>query len=223
MYCPARAAPGRLAASASHASSRSCVKIVACGNPAGPPGRQNGPPASPLPAGATAIRTLIEKESMAYTEITMRLFTAVLMGCILGLDRNLHGKPTGVKTLGLVALGSALVTIAIDYPEAAQVRNVDALSRVIQGVITGIGFLGAGVIVRGQSGDSVKGLTTAASIWVTAAIGVVCGIGAWRTALIALAIVIALLIVGHPLERYLHRVWLGKSVQERKDDVRHDA
>lgn len=161
---------------------------------------------------------------MAYIEISMRLLTAVLMGGILGLDRNLHGKPTGVKTLGLVALGSALVTIAIDYPGAAnEGHDVDALSRVIQGVLTGIGFLGAGVIVRAASGESVKGLTTAASIWVTSAIGVVCGIGAWRIALIAMCIVMALLLAGHPLERYLHRVWLGRSEQQRQDDMRHDA
>ncbi|MBK4738036.1 MgtC/SapB family protein [Noviherbaspirillum pedocola] len=161
---------------------------------------------------------------MAYTEISMRLLTAVLMGCILGLDRNLHGKPTGVKTLGLVALGSALVTIAVDVPGAANSsHDVNALSRVIQGVLTGIGFLGAGVIVRGASDHSVKGLTTAASIWVTSAIGVVCGIGAWPVALIAMGIMMVLLLVGHPLERYLHRVWLGKSAEERKDDMRHDA
>jgi putative Mg2+ transporter-C (MgtC) family protein len=94
---------------------------------------------------------------------------------------------------------------------------------VIQGVLTGIGFLGAGVILRGQDGETVKGLTTAASIWVTSALGVVCGIGAWRIALIALILIMTLLFIGHPLERFLHRIWLGKSEQERSDDVRHDA
>jgi putative Mg2+ transporter-C (MgtC) family protein len=157
---------------------------------------------------------------MAYSEITARLLAAVFMGCILGLDRNLHGKPTGVKTLGLVALGSALVTIAVSMSEPA---DVNALSRVIQGVITGIGFLGAGVILRGPSDGSVKGLTTAASIWVTSAMGVVCGIGAWKVALICLAMVMVLLLLGHPLERYLHRVWLGKSAEDRREDRRNDG
>lgn len=160
---------------------------------------------------------------MNYSDITWRLLAAVFMGCIIGLDRNLHGKPTGIKTLGLVALGSALATIAVsELGLGTGVHDANALSRVIQGVITGIGFLGAGVIIRGQTEDKVKGLTTAASIWVTSAIGVVCGIGAWRIAVIALVIVLALLIVGKPLERYLHSRWLAQSEEARNEDLRHE-
>jgi putative Mg2+ transporter-C (MgtC) family protein len=160
---------------------------------------------------------------MTNTEITWRLLVAVGMGCIIGLDRNLHGKPTGMKTLGLVALGSALATITVDgLGVGPEVRDANALSRVIQGVITGIGFLGAGVILRSPTEDKVKGLTTAASIWFTSAIGVVCGIGAWEIAAIALAIGLALLILGKPLENYLHKRWLNQSEETRNDDLRHE-
>jgi putative Mg2+ transporter-C (MgtC) family protein len=149
-----------------------------------------------------------------YLEITCRLLSAVLIGCVIGLDRNLRGKPSGMKTLGLVAMGASLVTMAslgFDF----SVRDNAAVSRVIQGIITGIGFLGAGVIVHERSTERVRGLTTAASIWVTSAIGIVCGLGLWRVAGIATLIVLALFILGRPLERALHRRWLGKSDDER--------
>jgi len=158
-----------------------------------------------------------------YVEIFFRLSVAVLIGCVVGLDRNMHGKPTGVKTLGLVALGASLVTMASTDFAVAQVGHyADAVSRTIQGVITGIGFLGAGVIVHDQSTERVKGLTTAASIWVTAAIGVICGMGAWQVAAIALALVLVLFLVGRPLERELHKRWLQKSSEEKEAINRHE-
>ncbi|MDL2354575.1 MAG: MgtC/SapB family protein [Pseudomonadota bacterium] len=151
-----------------------------------------------------------------YLEVTCRLVSAVLIGAVIGLDRNLHGKPSGMKTLGLVALGASLSAMAsqgFEFDFAA--RDNAAASRVIQGIITGIGFLGAGVIVHERSTERVRGLTTAASIWVTAAIGIVCGMGAWRIAGIAMLVVLALLVLGRPLEHMLHRRWLGKSADER--------
>src|ERR1700674_4608091 len=108
-----------------------------------------------------------------YPEIIFRLLSAVLIGCVIGLDRNLHGKPTGIKTLGLVALGASLAILAsMDFTVAQGAYDPSAVSRTIQGVITGVGFLGAGVIIHNQSSERVYGLTTAASIWVTAALGV---------------------------------------------------
>lgn len=151
-----------------------------------------------------------------YLEITYRLASALLIGCVIGLDRNLRGKPSGMKTLGLVALGASLTTMAslgFEFQPAA--RDGAAISRVIQGIITGIGFLGAGVIVHERSSERVRGLTTAASIWVTAAIGIVCGLGLWQIAGIATLIVLALFILGRPLEHMLHRRWMGKSDDER--------
>jgi putative Mg2+ transporter-C (MgtC) family protein len=151
-----------------------------------------------------------------YLEITCRLLSAVLIGAIIGLDRNLHGKPSGMKTLGLVALGASLATMAsLGFDLHPATRDGAAASRVIQGIITGIGFLGAGVIVHERSSDRVRGLTTAASIWVTASIGIVCGLGSWQVAGIAALIVLLLLILGRPLEHMLHRRWMGKSDAER--------
>lgn len=151
-----------------------------------------------------------------YLEITCRLVSAVLIGCVIGLDRNLHGKPSGMKTLGLVAMGASLATMAsLGFDFQAATRDSDAVSRVIQGIITGIGFLGVGVIVHERDGGRVRGLTTAASIWVTASIGIVCGLGSWQIAGIATLIVLVLFILGRPLERMLHRRWMGKSDDER--------
>jgi putative Mg2+ transporter-C (MgtC) family protein len=158
-----------------------------------------------------------------YWDITGRLVIALLFGCIVGLERNLHGKPTGMKTLGLVALGSALVTMAsMQFAPLGGQYSHDAVSRAIQGVITGIGFLGAGVIVFNNESSKVKGLTTAASIWVTSGIGIVCGMGAWRIAGIGLILVMLLFFLGHPLERMLHRRWLGKSEEERAEIALHE-
>jgi putative Mg2+ transporter-C (MgtC) family protein len=142
----------------------------------------------------------------------------MLIGCVIGIDRNLRGKPTGMKTLGLVALGSALVTMAaMDFSMESDVHSRDAVSRAIQGVITGIGFLGAGVIIHEQRSEKVRGLTTAASIWVTAAVGIVCGAGWWRVALMATGLILLLFVVGRPLEHFLHRQWLRKTDDERAD------
>ena len=134
-----------------------------------------------------------------YSEIIFRLCSAVVVGCVIGLDRNLHGKPTGIKTLGLVALGASLTTMAsTDFAFAQNTIDTSAVSRAIQGVITGVGFLGAGVIIHDRNTDRVRGLTTAASIWVTAAMGIVCGLGLWQIASVALVIVLLLFLsAGH--------------------------
>src|SRR5438132_3101455 len=101
---------------------------------------------------------------MDILEVILRVGAATLAGAALGLNRDLHGKPTGVRTLGLVALGAAVAVLAIRTSSAA-----DA-SRVVQGIVTGIGFLGAGVIIRNRS-SHIHGLTTAACVWITACIG----------------------------------------------------
>ena len=154
---------------------------------------------------------------MDYGEILLRLLSAVSIGCVIGIDRILHGKPTGIKTLGLVALGASLMTMAsMDFATVHGKYDASAVSRVIQGVITGVGFLGAGVIVHAQGDAKVHGLTTAASIWITAALGIVCGMGSWQIASVALAIVLILFLVGRPLERMMHRRWLDKPAEEKE-------
>ncbi|MFL9925027.1 MgtC/SapB family protein [Herbaspirillum lusitanum] len=151
-----------------------------------------------------------------YFDISCRLLVAMLIGAVIGIDRNLRGKPTGMKTLGLVSLGAALATMAsMNFALNDGEFSHEAVSRAIQGVITGIGFLGAGVIIHDRTSERVRGLTTAASIWVTAAIGIVCGAGWWKIALIATALVLILFIAGRPLERYLHKRWMRKSDHER--------
>jgi len=132
-------------------------------------------------------------------DMGLRLCAAALAGVALGLNRDLHGKPTGVRTLGLVGLGSALVVLAV-----AQTSSADA-SRVIQGIVTGIGFLGAGVIVRSDQGEHVHGLTTAACVWLTACIGAACGISAWPIILLTAPIIVVILIFGGPFEKMIHR------------------
>jgi putative Mg2+ transporter-C (MgtC) family protein len=132
---------------------------------------------------------------MDLSEVTLRLCTASLIGAGFGLNRDLHGKPTGVRTLGLVGFGSAFIVITF-----GQASTADA-SRVVQGVVTGIGFLGAGVIVRNNNHLRVRGITTAACVWLTACIGAACGVAEWPTVLISLPIVLTLLAFGGPAER----------------------
>jgi putative Mg2+ transporter-C (MgtC) family protein len=134
-------------------------------------------------------------------EIILRLGGATLIGAAIGLNRDLHGKPIGVRTLGLVGLASAIAVLVV-APDGA---DPNPASRVIQGVLTGIGFLGAGVIVRREVGKTVHGLTSAACTWTTAALGLVCGLAAWQIVATGVVLVFVLLIFGGPFERMSHR------------------
>jgi putative Mg2+ transporter-C (MgtC) family protein len=141
------------------------------------------------------------------SDVILRLGAAALFGAAIGLNRDLHGKPTGARTLGLVALGAAVVTLATLDAVGQPGADKGDLSRIMQGILTGIGFLGAGVIIHEDTDHLVRGLTTAACVWVTACIGMICGMGNWKVLAIALCFVAALLILGGPLERIVHRVW----------------
>jgi putative Mg2+ transporter-C (MgtC) family protein len=138
---------------------------------------------------------------METLDIVIRLSIAALVGVALGLNRDLRGKPTGVRTLGLVGLASAVAVMAVAG------GNIADASRVIQGIVTGIGFLGAGVIIRNETGKRVHGLTTAACVWMTACVGAACGIGQWRLIAVAVPAVFILLVLGGPFERFIHRIW----------------
>ena len=109
-----------------------------------------------------------------WLEITARLAAAALVGGSIGLNRHLHHKAVGLRTLSLVSCGAAGLVLA-SLHSAGTTPHVDAMSRVIQGIMTGVGFIGAGVIMRGQTDVKVHGLTTAAAVWITAALGVLCG------------------------------------------------
>ena len=118
------------------------------------------------------------------TQITVRLLIAALLGGILGFEREHKGKAAGVRTHMLVAMGAALFVLVAQMSG----NQADAMSRVVQGVIAGIGFLGAGTILKGKEdseGQNVKGLTTAAGLWMTAAIGVAAGTGRESTAVLS--------------------------------------
>ena len=117
---------------------------------------------------------------LGYTDVLLRLGAAVLVGALIGLDREIRDKPAGLRTLTLVSLGSAVFVL-----NALGGGVGDSTSRVIQGIVTGVGFLGAGTIIHGPTEQSVRGLTTAASVWLAAAIGIACGLAYWPIVLTA--------------------------------------
>ena len=141
-------------------------------------------------------------------ETILRLGCAAAVGMIIGINRDLMNKPMGMRTLGLVALGAAIVSLAgIEYRDLA--LHPDALSRVVQGIIqgimAGISFIGAGVIMRNPPDQHVEGITTAATVWVAAALGIACALAAWRIVAVGLALVLILLVaIGWLESRFSH-------------------
>lgn len=121
--------------------------------------------------------------------IAARVLTAALLGGLIGWERERKGRTAGLKTHILVAIGSALFVLA---PLLADIDGGD-VTRVMQGIVQGIGFLGAGAIIKTEKGERVEGLTTAAGIWMTAAIGMAAGMGQEMVALITT--VVALMVV----------------------------
>jgi putative Mg2+ transporter-C (MgtC) family protein len=143
-------------------------------------------------------------------EPLVRLVLAALLGGLVGLEREIRGRQAGFRTNLLVALGCALIMIVsisfayTPWPHSSQFNiNVDP-ARIAYGVMAGIGFLGAGVIVRQDGG--VRGLTTAAGLWCVAAIGLACGMGLYLIALIASVLVLASLWFLNYVEKYLPKV-----------------
>ena len=117
---------------------------------------------------------------IVYYEMALRLVIALFIGGLIGLERSYHARPAGFRTHALVCLSTSLLMLITVYeerwfPSVSQARIALDPTRMAQGIMTGIGFLGAGVIVK--EGLNVRGLTTAASIWITAAIGILVGIG----------------------------------------------
>ena len=132
--------------------------------------------------------------------IAGRLLLATALGAAVGYNRELLQKPAGVRTHALVALGSALValmSVMLTHPSFGD--DLAAPSRIIQGLVAGVGFIGGGVILRLEAEQRVEGLTTAASIWVVAAIGIAAGLGLWRTASLTVVIALVVLVLGRPL------------------------
>jgi putative Mg2+ transporter-C (MgtC) family protein len=139
--------------------------------------------------------------SLGFGAVLVRLAAAVGVGALIGLDRELRRKPAGLRTLALVALGSAV--FIIETIDTTRGVYTDATSRVIQGIVTGVGFLGAGSIMRSADEESVRGLTTAASIWLAAATGIACGLANWPLVLVGGALGVLVLVIT-PVERVIH-------------------
>jgi putative Mg2+ transporter-C (MgtC) family protein len=137
-----------------------------------------------------------------YLEMVLRLVAALVAGALIGYERTYHGRPAGFRTHALVCMASSLLMLVTVF-EAHWVRtNVDLVrldpTRMAQGIMTGIGFLGAGVIMK--EGLSVRGLTTAASIWITAAIGILAGIGFYLPLIVSVVLTIGILALFRRIE-----------------------
>lgn len=144
-------------------------------------------------------------------ELARRLILAALLGGVLGFEREVRQKSAGLRTNMLIAIGAALFTIMsieLGQPEGADPTRVAAQ------IVTGIGFLGAGAILRTDGG--IHGLTTAATIWVNAAVGVAAGGGEYQLAFIATAVTLVVLLVLQPLERMVDRRFGSRT--DRLDD-----
>jgi putative Mg2+ transporter-C (MgtC) family protein len=120
---------------------------------------------------------------------------ALFLGAVIGLEREFRARDAGIRTAALVAVGSAVFTMAS--------RNWDNSGAVAGNIITGIGFLGAGNIIK--SGEHIKGLTTAAAIWAVASIGMMSGLGYWSYAIVAAAAILGINLALTPLDRVLKR------------------
>ena len=139
--------------------------------------------------------------------VLLNVLGALLLGLLVGYERSYHGRAAGMRTYGLVCMASCALIVIVGYPEswfggtvAEHLAPVDP-TRVIQGIVTGVGFLGAGVIMK--EGLNISGLTTAASIWSSSAIGVLVGLGFYFAAILVAALSAALMMWAAKLEQWL--------------------
>ena len=163
------------------------------------------------------------KSSMIDVYVFLHLLASLVAGALIGMERSYHGRAAGMRTYALVCLGSTLAVVAAVDPHAlAPGMTIHAsdpgITRVIQGIVTGIGFLGAGVIVK--EGLSVRGLTTVASIWVTSGIGILIGTGFYFTAGVATLLTLVTLSVFRRIEDHMPaQSYLHCYVRFRADDM----
>jgi putative Mg2+ transporter-C (MgtC) family protein len=152
-------------------------------------------------------------------DILLRLGAAALAGAVLGINRDLRGKPAGLRTHALVTLGSAIAMVTItEVAVAAGQAGVDGASRVMQGIITGIGFLGAGVILHAQG--QIRGLTSAATVWVAAMLGAAYGTAHYVAGTAGLALTLIVLVFGGDAENAAHHVF-GRGTAGRRGTGAH--
>jgi putative Mg2+ transporter-C (MgtC) family protein len=140
--------------------------------------------------------------------VVLRLLAAAAAGIALGLQRDVDDKSIGMRTLALVSLGAAMVAVAtLRYPGIGSDPNATArvLQGLLQGLMVGVGFIGAGVIMRDASSNKVHGLTTATTVWIAAALGIACGLADWLVVATGLVLALTILIVLKMVERRLSR------------------
>ncbi len=131
---------------------------------------------------------------VSFSDIAIRLVVATILSALIGVERQVHGKAAGLRTNALVGLGSAAMTLSgILIASSATASSVVDPTRMASIIIQGIGFIGAGAII--QASGAVRGLTTAATLWVVAGIGIACGFGLWEVALIVTLLVLILLVI----------------------------
>lgn len=156
-----------------------------------------------------------------WTVAVTRIGAAALAGALIGLNRDLHGKAIGVRTLGVVAIACCALTLAaVQFGEQAGNHGAETMGRATQGLMAGIGFLGGGVILRRSR--HIKGLTTAALVWLTAALGVSCGVGAWAITTVALGCVFLLLVLGRLADRQARADRSGGAARPSGDEASAD-
>ena len=156
-----------------------------------------------LSAGLPDVRQLIH--------VIIRLVAAAILGAIVGIQRERAGKPAGLRTHILVMLGTTVFVVA----SSTSGMDADGLSRVIQGIVTGIGFIGAGSILKLNNERDIIGLTTAAGIWMTAAIGVAVGLGVLGLAILGTALTLIILKISDPIELRFQ----SKNVEEAQENI----
>ncbi len=145
-----------------------------------------------------------------WARIIIRLVTATLCGAVIGINREKLGKPAGLRTHILVALGTTLFVLTC----SGYGMSSDGLSRVIQGIVTGIGFIGAGSILKLDKERDIQGLTTAAGIWMTAAIGVTIGLGSLGLALLGTVLALIILTLAGKLEIQINEPQTGADEKD---------
>jgi putative Mg2+ transporter-C (MgtC) family protein len=155
-------------------------------------------------------------------EWLLRPVAALLAGALVGLERSYRGRAAGLRTYALVCLGSAVLVVYGDVVLRAPGGGVGDSTRIVQGIVTGIGFLGAGVILK--EGFSVRGLTTAASIWVISAVGVVIGAGYYTLGAVTTVLALALLSVLRAVEdRMPSQSFVRCHLSFRRDEISDEA
>lgn len=148
-------------------------------------------------------------DSRHLAQVIIRLLAATVFGALVGYERQRAGKPAGLRTHTLVCLGTTVFILAC----SSTYMTTEALSRVIQGIVTGIGFIGAGSILKLSQERDIRGLTTAAAVWMTSAIGVCVGLGSIGVALISTILALIILRVVGTIEARAEKIWPEKFKQ----------